>query len=156
GYGKIAHTAYQDDNLADYTPGYFKGHANKKYVTYNDADLVRFVIPETLRLPQPEYLPTRFGALPDDWDRDDPTKIQQDTEQANRAIAFLQTAHDQPFFLSVGFWRPHSERIVPKRYFDLYPLESIRIPESYRADDLEDVPAPGRRQATHTGTHTAV
>lgn len=156
GYGKIAHTAYQDDNLADYTPGYFKGHANKKYVTYTDADLLRFVIPETLRLPQPEYLPTRFGALPDDWDRDDPQKIQQDTEQANRAIAFLKEAHDQPFFLSVGFWRPHSERIVPKRYFDQYPLESIKIPESYRADDLEDVPAPGRRQATHTGTHTAV
>jgi hypothetical protein len=34
------------------------------------------------------YLPTRFGALPDDWDRDDPEKWQQDTEQANRAIAF--------------------------------------------------------------------
>lgn len=156
GYGKIVHTSYQDDNLSDYSPGYFKGHGNKKYVTYHDPDLVKFIIPETLRVPSPDYLPTRFGALPDDWDRDDPAKMQQDTEQANRAIAFLRDRHDQPFFLSVGFWRPHSERIVPKRYFDLYPLESIKIPDSYRADDLEDVPAPGRRQATHQGTHAAV
>ncbi len=156
GYGKIAHTSYQDDNLADYTPGYFKGHAHKKYVRHNDNDLVPHILPETLRIPDPSYLPTRFDALPDDWDRDDPAKLQQDTEQANRAIAFLGTGHDRPFFLSVGFWRPRSERIVPKRYFDLYPLESIRIPPGYRADDLEDVPAPGRRQATHQGTHAAV
>lgn len=156
GYGKIMHTGYQDDYLADYTPGYFKGHGVKKYVTHTDASLLPYIIPETLRIPDPGYLPTRFGALPDDWDRDDPTKLQQDTEQANRAIAFLQSAHDRPFFLSVGFWRPHSERIVPKRYYDMYPLESIEIPPSYRADDLEDVPAPGRRQATHQGTHAAV
>ncbi len=156
GYGKISHTGYQDDNLADYTPGYFKGHGVKKYVRHTDNDLVPHILPETLRIPDPAYLPTRFGALPDDWDRDDPAKLQQDTEQANRAIAFLREAHARPFFLSVGFWRPHSERIVPKRYYDLYPLESIRIPPSYRADDLEDVPAPARRQATHQGTHAAV
>jgi arylsulfatase A-like enzyme/lysophospholipase L1-like esterase len=156
GYGKIAHTAFQDDNLGDYTPGYFQGHAAKKYVRHDDNDLVRHIIPETLRVPDPTYLPTRFGALPDDWDRDDPAKLQQDTEQANRAIAFLRASHEQPFFLSLGFWRPHSERIVPKRYFDLYPLESIQIPPSFRADDLDDVPAPGRRQATHQGTHAAV
>ncbi len=156
GYGKISHTGYQDDDLADYTPGYFKGHGVKKYVRHTDNDLVPHIIPETLRVPDPTYLPTRFGALPDDWDRDDPEKLQQDTEQANRAIAFLREAHDRPFFLSVGFWRPHSERIVPKRYYDLYPLESIQIPASYRADDLEDVPALGRRQATHQGTHAAV
>ena len=156
GYGKIAHTGYQDDNIRDYTPGYFKGHATKAYVKHNDNDLVPHIIPETLRVPDPTYLPTRFGALPDDWDRDDPNKLQQDTEQANRAIALLRASHDRPFFLSVGFWRPHSERIVPKRYYDMYPLESIQIPASYRTDDLEDVPAPGRRQATHKGTHAAV
>jgi arylsulfatase A-like enzyme len=156
GYGKIAHTGYQDDNIPDYTPGYFKGHATKAYVKHNDNDLVRHIIPETLRIPDPDYLPTRFGALPDDWDRDDPEKLQQDTEQANRAIAFLKSKHDRPFFLSVGFWRPHSERIVPKRYYDLYPLESIQIPPSYRADDLEDVPEPGRWRATSKNTHMAV
>ena len=156
GYGKIAHTAYQDDHVTDYTPGYFKGHASKKYVTYNDRDLLAFVLPESVRVPDPKYLPTRFAALPDDWDRDDPTKFQQDTEQAERAVDFLEARHEQPFFLTVGFWRPHSERIVPKRYFDLYPLDSIRLPPGYRTDDLDDVPAPGRWRTTSTGTHAAV
>lgn len=156
GYGKIAHTGYQDDYVEDYSPGYFKGHAVKKYVTYNDADLLRFVLPETVRIPDPGYLPTRFAALPDDWDRDDPAKFQQDTEQAERAVAFLRQKHEKPFFLSVGFWRPHSERIVPKRYFDLYPLEAVKLPPGYRPDDLDDVPAPGRWRATAQGTHAAV
>lgn len=156
GYGKIAHTAYQDDNVGDYTPGYFKGHAAKKYVTYHDKDLLAFVLPETVRVPDPKYLPTRFAALPDDWDREDPAKFQQDTEQAFRAAEFLRTRHEQPFFLTVGFWRPHSERIVPKRYFDLYPIESIHLPPGYRPDDLDDVPAPGRWRTTSTGTHAAV
>ncbi len=156
GYGKIAHTRYQNDNLDDFTPGFRVGHRDRTHVTHTDADLVKFILPETLRIPDPDYLPTRFGALPDDWDRDDPQKLQEDTEHANHTIAFLRMKHDQPFFVTCGFWRPHSERIVPKRYFDMYPLESIQIPPSYRADDLEDVPAPGRWRATKRGTHAAV
>jgi arylsulfatase A-like enzyme len=156
GFGKIVHTPWQNDNLDDFTPGFRVGHRDKKFVTHTDADLVKFILPETLRVPMPDYLPTRFGALPDDWDRDDPAKLQEDTEHANRTIGFLQTTHGQPFFVTCGFWRPHSERIVPKRYFDMYPLDTIRIPESYRADDLEDVPMPGRRRATNRGTHAAV
>lgn len=143
GYGKINHTAYQDDNIADFRN--FRGHSVGKYVTYNDVALVRYVIPETLRkFSRPDHASTVFGALPDDWDRDDPKKLQQDTEQANRAIEFLNERHDGPFFLTCGFWRPHVNNIVPKRYYDLYPLESIKMPASYRADDLDDVANPHR------------
>lgn len=156
GYGKLNHTGYQDDNLSDFTPGYFKGHRNKKYVTNNDGDLRKHLIPETLRVPDPTYRASDFGALPDDWDRDDPTKWQQDTEQASRTIEFLKAQHDKPFFVSCGFWRPHSERFVPKRYYDMYPLELMKVPPSYRADDLDDVPAPGRWRATAKGTHARV
>lgn len=157
GYGKIDHTPYQWDTLDDYTPGYRVGHRNDPNAeSYTDAQLAEFVIPGTLRIPDPDYLPTRFGALPDDWDRDDPAKMQEDTQHANRAIEFLREQHDRPFFLTCGFWRPHTERIVPKRYFDRYPLDKIKIPESYKAGDLEDVPAPGRWRATKRGTHAAI
>lgn len=157
GYGKIDHTPWQWDTLDDYTPGYRVGHHNDPNVeSYTDDELAKFIIPDTLRVPDPDYLATRFGALPDDWDLEDPKKMQEDTQHANRAIAFLRETHDRPFFLTCGFWRPHSERIVPKRYFDMYPLDEIEIPKSYKPRDLEDVTDLGRFWATRMGIHEAV
>jgi arylsulfatase A-like enzyme len=156
GYGKIDHTPYQRATLDDYEPGFRMLHRDRSLGIKTDADLVPHIIPGTLRVPDPDYLPTRFGALPDDWDRDDPDKMQEDTVHANRTIEFLGMEHDRPFFVTVGFWRPHSERIVPQRYFDLYPLENIKIPDSYLPGDLEDVPAVARWRATKRGTHAAV
>lgn len=157
GFGKIDHTPWQWDALDDFTPGYRVGHRTDPNVeSYSDEQLAEFILPETLRIPKPDYLATRFGALPDDWDRDDPKKMQEDTQHANRAITFLQKSHGQPFFLTVGFWRPHSERIVPKRYFDMYRLDEIKIPSSFKQGDLDDVPEPGRFWATRQGIHDAV
>jgi len=156
GYGKIDHSPYQFDPPNDFTPGYRIGHRDRNHNFHRDADLAEFAIPETLKTPDPDYLATQFGALPDDWDLDDPEKMQEDTHHANSTIAFLQEEHDQPFFVTCGFWRPHTRRIVPKRYFDMYPLDEIEIPAGYKAGDLEDVPAPGRWRATKRGTHAAI
>jgi len=157
GFGKIDHTPWQWDTLDDFTPGYRVGHRNDPNVeSYTDAQLAQFIIPETLRVPMPDRLSTRFGALPDDWDLDDPKKMQEDTQHANRAIAFLEEEHGQPFFLTVGFWRPHTELIVPQRYFNMYPLDEIETPAGYKEDDLDDVPEPGRFWATRLGIHDAI
>jgi len=43
----------------------------------------------------------------------------------------------QPFFMGVGFIRPHTPLIVPKRFFDQFPLDSIELPE-IRKGDVED------------------
>jgi arylsulfatase A-like enzyme len=94
-----------------------------------------------------------WGVLPDDWDRADPKKLQQDTEFANHTINLLRERQDRPFFVACGFWRPHVRWIVPKRYYERYPLDSIQIPEGYRGDDLEDLPKPARMLATHRGEH---
>jgi arylsulfatase A-like enzyme len=156
GYGKIDHSTCQRDTADAFTPGYRVFHRDRASGIHTDKDLLPHILPGTLRHPDPGYAPTRFGMLPDDWDRDDPAKLQEDTVQANHTIEFLGKQHEQPFFVTCGLWRPHSERIVPKRYFDLYPLENIKIPESYLAGDLEDVPAVARWRATKRGTHSAV
>lgn len=49
---------------------------------------------------------------------------------ADEAIRFLRDPGDAPFFLVVGFLKPHLPFVAPKRYWDLYPEgELVRSPE---------------------------
>ena len=41
----------------------------------------------------------------------------------------LKAARDKPFFLACGIYRPHVPWYVPKKYFDMFPLEAIKLPE---------------------------
>jgi len=58
----------------------------------------------------------------------------------------LQKKHSKPFFLACGIYRPHEPWFVPKRYFDLFPIEDIQLPRGYKEDDLDDLPPEGRRR----------
>ncbi|MCP4454253.1 MAG: sulfatase-like hydrolase/transferase, partial [Planctomycetes bacterium] len=58
----------------------------------------------------------------------------------------LQEQHDQPFFLACGIYRPHEPWFVPKKYFDLFPIEDIQLPRGYKEDDLDDLPPAGKRR----------
>ena len=54
---------------------------------------------------------------------------QIDGQTAKKAIEFLKTEHDKPFFLAVGMAKPHDPFHAPKKYFDLYPIEDCVPPE---------------------------
>ena len=154
-YGKLVHSGYQPDDVADYTPGYQKMHGRD--VTHTDVALLKHVIPGSIHeIPGTSSKNWTWGILPDDWDRDDPAKLQEDTEQANRTIAFLREKQDRPFLLACGFWRPHVRWTVPQRYYDRFPLDKIELPAGYRAGDVDDLPKPGRWIATHRGEHAEV
>ena len=64
-----------------------------------------------------------------------------DGKVATQAIELLEKHKDAPFFLAVGFYKPHCPYIAPQKYFDLYPLEKIALPE-IAADVKTNVPAP--------------
>ncbi len=68
-----------------------------------------------------------------------------DYATASYAIKQLQQAHKQPFFLACGIFRPHLPWHVPKKYFDLFPEETIQLPP-YLPEDLVDL-SGGRKNA---------
>jgi len=75
-----------------------------------------------------------------DWamapERDD---MLPDHKAADWAVKQLQQNHDKPFFLMVGFLRPHVPWYVPKKWFDLYDKTKLTLPP-YKENDLDDVP----------------
>ena len=70
-------------------------------------------------------------------------------------IAQLAAKHEKPFFLALGLHKPHMAWDVPKKYYDLFPLESIELPPTIE-NDLSDVPAAGIAMAKPRGDHRKI
>jgi len=54
-----------------------------------------------------------------------------DYKAATRAIDMMAKYKDQPFFLAVGFVKPHSPPTAPKKFFDLYDVDKIPLPVDF-------------------------
>ena len=53
------------------------------------------------------------------------------------AKEILEKEHKKPFFMAVGFNRPHAPLYAPQKYFDMFPLETLKLPK-YLKNDLDD------------------
>ena len=68
----------------------------------------------------------------------------EDEEQTDgmittQAIRLMKTQRDKPFFLGVGFFRPHTPYVAPKKYFAMYPLKDMCLPYAPKGD-RDDIP----------------
>jgi arylsulfatase A-like enzyme len=87
--------------------------------------------------PQGPYSGTQtdWGAFPE---RDEEMP---DFESASWAIDRLgEMPKTKPFFLAVGFHRPHVPFYVPEKWFEAFPLDQVQLPE-VTYDDFDDIPA---------------
>ena len=68
----------------------------------------------------------RPGGLP--WEAPDvPDNALRDGDIADAAIARMEKLRNKPFFLAVGFHKPHLPFIAPKKYYDLYDRTEITL-----------------------------
>ncbi len=67
--------------------------------------------------------------------------------RAERLLAEFAADRDRPFFLAVGFFRPHTPFVAPRSYFDLHPADEMPVVTGV-AEDRRDIP-PAALQSGH-------
>jgi iduronate 2-sulfatase len=71
---------------------------------------------------------------------------------ATAAISLLERNHPEktgkPFFLAMGFYRPHTPYVAPPHYFDLYPRSKIQ-PVMEKPGDRDDIPPAALHDRKH-------
>jgi len=133
--GKIFH--YPADNKQGWSEPPWRPQASE----YQDEAAQRLAIAKHRKMyPQRQKvrgLPYESFDAPDDQYRDHHT--------ASKAIDYLDrfAEREEPFFLAVGFFKPHLPFVAPKKYWDLYDESAIQLP----ANDQAPKDAPS--QATH-------
>jgi arylsulfatase A-like enzyme len=73
-----------------------------------------------------------WGIFPDD------DNVMPDMKCAKWAVDQLSQKHDKPFFMGVGFYRPHVPMFATKKWFDIHPKDKIKLP-AVPSDDLKDL-----------------
>jgi arylsulfatase A-like enzyme len=93
------------------------------------------------------YTPPGGSGTLTDWGAFPATDVEMpDYENTQWAVAQLGKKWDQPFFLSIGYIRPHVPFLVPPAWFDLHPLEQVQLPRD-RPGVWDELPATARRFA---------
>ena len=83
------------------------------------------------------------------WSRQRELKIRSQTDRdltadelngqwaVDQLKALTKQNGGKPFFMGVGFIRPHTPLIVPKKFFDMFPLQNIELPDIRIGDVLD-------------------
>ena len=87
--------------------------------------------------PYPGHPLWDWGVFPE---RDDQMP---DYKVAQFAMDRLAEHHDSALWLGIGFYRPHVPQFAPQKWFDMYPMETLQLPEHIE-NDLEDISQYGQ------------
>ncbi len=131
--------------------------------TDNPRHLVKLNDGRELILPLNRMASDRNPNKPDgesmDWgSMDVPDSAMGDTQITDWVIKQLAEMGGQPFFMGVGFYRPHIPLWAPAKYFERFDGQPIELPPCLE-NDLDDLSPTGRRwaiEAVTAGLHSSV
>ncbi|WP_197441307.1 sulfatase [Thalassoglobus neptunius] len=102
-------------------------------------------------------IPGKFGGTLSWLNLDTPDEDQTDGRGATAAIEIMKQHRPEktgkPFFLAVGFYRPHTPYVAPSKYFDLYDRDAIE-PVMEKPGDRDDIPHAALPDRAHQRTLT--
>ena len=159
GIGPMTHGSYEIGPKYEQLPAladaptiqrYFKDHgyyslSGGKVLHHNFGGRLNEDIDRSLgraRSPRPRKPMSRPGSWSGawDWGAYPETDAQMgDVQLAEAAAKALKEDFDEPFFMSVGFFRPHVPLFVPPKWFELYEEDKIILPKNPKTD-LDDLP----------------
>lgn len=133
-----------------------KGTTNPRHVTRDSRG--REVVLPLNRMPS-DRNPGKPDGESFDWGPwDVPDADFGDTRITDWAIERLGEEHAKPFFLGVGYYRPHIPLWAPARFFERWKRDEIELPKVL-ATDLDDLGPVGRKWAVEpitAGSHATV
>jgi len=89
------------------------------------------------------------------WEAPDvPDNVLYDGQVADKAVATLRELRDKPFFLAVGFLKPHLPFIAPKKYWDMYPAKDVTVADNQHPP--KDVPKLALTNWGHPRSYTDI
>lgn len=102
--------------------GYFTARVGKVYHSRFEDEFRWDLVVDTYDAAPEEETGAAWGPSPRK-DEEEP-----DGRAARRTAELLAQRRDRPFFVAVGFLKPHDPWVVPGAYFRMYPPESIALP----------------------------
>ena len=132
--------------------GYHVAGAGKIYhsMTYHESEWNEYMSNKGLSLNGPQVKKMDGFHAPMNHDLKDDDLL--DWHTVDYCIKQMQQERDRPFFIACGLYKPHLPFAVPRKYYGMFPLDSIQLPP-YREDDLEDLPPAGVKMAKPAGDH---
>lgn len=103
-----------------------------------DKDSFDEIVPASRPVPRPKQRLASFERS-GSWDWGPYFRKDEDTQDFQTALWGAErlkelATGDQPFFMAIGFSNPHVPLYVPQKWFDLYPKETIEIPQVSLSD----------------------
>ena len=144
--GKVFHAGIEDaeafdfgawgrarnKGVGDFQPSYVSPEEHRQWIESRGGG-IRLLPTNGTRVmtPTDEYN-VGHGRDSDKWGPDETRYISEETN-CDRAIGYIKSAAEkkEPFFIACGFSKPHAPFHAPKRFFDMYDINDIPLPDDF-------------------------